>query len=147
MSPMAALRPCAEPGCPTLVPSGRCATHARQADQHRGTAEARGYTWRDWTPFRRRFLALLVEANILPVCGAALPDGPAQRDSACRDAGLFTYTSQDGSSLHFDHEPALEEWERSDPTKVCDPHRIVLKCASCHNAKTARTARNGTKHG
>lgn len=103
----------------------------------RGTAHQRGYTYRDWQPFRRRFLSALVDADILPVCGAALPDGPSVRDSACRDAGLFTFASADGSSLHLDHEPALQSWERSDPARVCDPTRIVLKCASCHNRKTA----------
>jgi hypothetical protein len=116
----------------------RCLTHARQQDQLRGTAHARGYTYRDWQPFRRRFLAALVQAGIVPVCGAALPEGPVSRDSACRDAGLLTFTSTDGSSLHLDHEPALRDDERGDVRAVCDPLRIVLKCQACHAAKTAK---------
>jgi hypothetical protein len=84
----------------------------------------------------------LVDAGILPVCGAALPTGPTQRDSACRDAGIDTFTSQDGSSLHLDHEPPLEQWERSDVDRVCDPCRIVLKCQACHQAKTAKEMRH-----
>jgi hypothetical protein len=136
LMPTAALRPCAEPRCPALVTKGRCATHARQMEHRRGTAHARGYTYREWQPFRRRFLAALVEAGIVPVCGAALPTGPVNRDSACREAGRFTYTSADGSSLHLDHEPALEDWERQDMASVCDPNRIVLKCAQCHGVKT-----------
>jgi len=116
----------------------RCPAHARQQEQQRGTAHHRGYTFKDWQPFRRRYLAALVEAGLLPVCGAALPTGPRMRDSACRDAGVFTYTSADGSSLHLDHEPALEDWERQHPAIVCNPNRIVLKCASCHSRKTAR---------
>ena len=138
--------PCGSVGCPVLVSAGtaRCDIHTRQQEQQRGTAHARGYTYREWQPFRRQFLAALVQAGILPVCGAALPTGPVQRDSACRDAGLFTYTSADGSSLHLDHEPALEDWERSHPAIVCDLNRIVLKCASCHMTKTGReTARAG----
>jgi hypothetical protein len=71
------------------------------------------------------------------MCGAALPTGPVNRDSSCRDAGLFTFTSADGSSLHLDHEPALEQWERKDTARVCDPNRIVLKCRACHSTKTA----------
>jgi hypothetical protein len=130
--------PTACPGCGAPVASGRCQSCARIPERRRGTAHARGYTYRHWQPFRRRFFAALVEAGILPICGAALPTGPTNRESACQDAGLFTYASQDGSSLHLDHEPALEDWERSDPSKVCDETRIVLKCQSCHQAKTAR---------
>lgn len=138
MSPNTALHPCAQPQCSALLPRGvsRCDIHARQQEQQRGTAHARGYTYRQWQPFRRRFLAALVEAGILPVCGAALPNGPVNRDSACRDAGYLIYTSADGSSLHLDHEPALQDWERQDAARVCDATRIVLKCASCHGVKT-----------
>ena len=135
--PMAPLRPCSAPGCPTLTTGGPCQAHARQREQRRGTAHSRGYTYRDWQPFRRRFLAALVRADILPVCGAALPSGPINRDSACLQAGLLIFTSQDGSSLHLDHEPELEDHERSNVAAVCDPDRIVLKCASCHARKTA----------
>ena len=141
MSPLAPKRPCAG-GCGALVRHGRCASCTKVTEQRRGTANARGYTYRDWQPFRRRFLALLVEADILPVCGAALPSGPAARESACRDAQIATFTSADGSSLHLDHEPKLEDWERHDPARVCDPTRIVLKCAECHNRKTAKEMQN-----
>ena len=136
--PHGTCHPCV-PGCPVLLPRGvqRCPIHARQQEQQRGTAHQRGYN-RSWLAFRPRFIAALVQAGILPVCGAALPNGPRTRDSHCRDAGLFTYTSADGSSLHLDHEPALEDWERQHPAIVCDPTRIVLKCASCHQTKTAR---------
>ena len=135
------LRPCPVPRCPQLTTGGRCPTHARQQEQARGTAHARGYTFRAWQPFRRQFLAALVQAHILPVCGAALPSGPQLRESGCRDAGLLTFTSADGSSLHLDHEPALETWERTDATRVCDLDRIVLKCARCHARKTAAANR------
>lgn len=38
-----ALRVCAEPGCPTLVTSGKCGDCRRKADRARGTKQARGY--------------------------------------------------------------------------------------------------------
>jgi 5-methylcytosine-specific restriction protein A len=40
------LRPCVQPGCPALVDHGRCAQHARQQEQQRGSAYTRGYTRR-----------------------------------------------------------------------------------------------------
>lgn len=138
MSPLAPRHPCSVSGCPALTDGGPCPDHARAREQRRGTAHARGYTYGGWQPFRRRFFALLVAHDILPICGAALPTGPTTRDSACRDAGLFTFTSQDGSSLHLDHEPELEDHERTNQAAVCDPDRIVLKCASCHSIKTGR---------
>ncbi len=91
-----------------------------------------------WQAFRPRFLAQLVDAGILPVCGAALPSGPASDHSQCHAAGALTWTSLDGSSLHFDHEPALVDHERQNPQAVCDENRIVLLCQSCHAAKTAK---------
>jgi hypothetical protein len=132
--PYAALRACR---CGALVGRLGCPRCAQAHEQRRGTAHARGYD-RHWLRFRPQFLALLVQAGLNPVCGEALPNGPTIRDSACRDAGLWTFTSADGSSLHLDHEPELEDWERSLPERVCDATRIVLKCASCHAMKTAR---------
>lgn len=38
-----ALRPCAEPGCPTLTDKRRCPLHRRQLEQARGTRQQRGY--------------------------------------------------------------------------------------------------------
>ena len=142
--PNAPMSPCSVPRCPNPSDrNGRCRDHARQQDKQRGTAHARGYTYRDWQPFRRRFLASLVEHGILPVCGAALPTGPTIRDSACYAAGVLTFTSDDGSSLHLDHEPALQDHERTIVAAVCDPARIVLKCRSCHARKTARSSMGG----
>jgi 5-methylcytosine-specific restriction enzyme A len=43
--PNAPLRPCAEPGCGSLVPKGRCPEHARTKDKARGTAQQRGYDY------------------------------------------------------------------------------------------------------
>lgn len=49
---VAALRPCAHPGCRELVKQGRCTAHTKQRyqqqDERRGSAAQRGYdsTWR-----------------------------------------------------------------------------------------------------
>lgn len=37
------LRVCTQPGCPTLVRSGRCKDHERERDRERGTRQERGY--------------------------------------------------------------------------------------------------------
>lgn len=143
--PNAALRPCAG-GCGALVPRGRCSTCARQTEQRRGTSTDRGYDAR-WRHFRKRFLAMLVDRGIVPVCGAALPDGPQTSASACRSAGLLTFTSADGSSLHLDHEPPLRDDERQDVARVCQATRIVLLCQACHAVKTATEEHRGIPDG
>lgn len=135
--PTAPLRPCPQSGCSVLTIGGPCADHARAREQRRGTAHQRGYTYRHWSTFRPRFLAMLVDAGIAPVCGAALPDGPQTQHSQCHQDGLLTFTSADGSSLHLDHEPPLRQDERTNPDAVCDPQRIQLLCAACHARKTA----------
>ena len=84
---------------------------------------------------------MLVDAGITPVCGASLPTGPGPEHSQCHAAGLYAYTSADGSSLHLDHEPPLQDHERQDVQAVCDPARIVLLCQSCHATKTAKESR------
>lgn len=57
--PRAPLRPCAEPGCPALVVSGRCEPHAkhhqRRTDARRGSAHERGYDYR-WRQYSRAFI-------------------------------------------------------------------------------------------
>lgn len=131
--PIAPVRLCAG-GCGTATVHGQCPVCAKARAQRRETATVRGYDT-DWQRFRPRFVADLVEAGIPPVCGAALPTGPQTQDSACKAKGLFTYTSADGSSLHFDHEPPLTDAERNDPAIVCDPNRIQLLCAEDHARK------------
>lgn len=37
------MRVCSEPGCPTLVETGRCAAHRRERERARGTRQERGY--------------------------------------------------------------------------------------------------------
>jgi hypothetical protein len=123
-------------GCGRLVSRGKCPFCVRRSEQARGTAHQRGYTY-EWVLFRGYFLGLLQEAGILPICGAVLPDGPNTQDSSCQQLGLQTWTH-----LHFDHEPPLQEHERSDMRKVCDPTRIQLLCNVDHNRKTQRQQRD-----
>jgi len=128
------LRNCAVPGCPELTASGRCEEHERQLEIRRGTSTARGYGVR-WRQFRRVFLGLLVARDILPVCGARI-DGVPSPHSQCAGEGRLIARSADGSDLHFDHDPPLREAERADPSAVCDPRRISILCAACHNRKS-----------
>ena len=47
---------CTYPGCHTLVSNGsRCALHARQAEQERGSSTQRGYDY-EWRKIRNAFL-------------------------------------------------------------------------------------------
>jgi hypothetical protein len=80
---------------------------------------------------------MLVEAGVAPVCGAVLPGGPVTTDSRCQALGWTIFSSEDGSSLHLDHEPALTAEERRQPEIVCDPLRIQLLCKIDHAVKTA----------
>lgn len=41
--PRSSKKVCAQPGCPLVVDTPRCATHTRTADQARGTRQQRGY--------------------------------------------------------------------------------------------------------
>ncbi|MES2359983.1 MAG: HNH endonuclease [Gemmatimonadota bacterium] len=51
--PTRPLRPCSQPGCPTLVAYGRCAQHRQQ--ESRGTALDRGYDYQ-WQRSSKAFL-------------------------------------------------------------------------------------------
>jgi 5-methylcytosine-specific restriction protein A len=60
--PSAPLRPCLEPGCPALVPHGRCITHAQHAPSRvpraRPNAEVRKlYATVRWFAYRRQVLS------------------------------------------------------------------------------------------
>lgn len=52
------MRPCLEPGCPTLTNGSRCLTHTRTKDRARGSRQARGYDAAHEAE-RRALLALL----------------------------------------------------------------------------------------
>lgn len=83
--PQAALRPCTQPGCPALVPRGRCGAHQARTSDLRGSAASRGYDrqWRRWReshlrenpicvdPYRQhiRPVVATVVDHIQPHCG------------------------------------------------------------------------------
>lgn len=132
--PSAMWRACSVSGCPELTTGGPCPVHARQREQARGSARARGYS-SSWDRFRPYFIRLLIQAGIVPLCGARLV-GPPSPHSRCAARGLLTDRSADGSDLHFDHDPPLTEAERHDDAAVCDKYRITLLCRACHSVKT-----------
>jgi 5-methylcytosine-specific restriction protein A len=77
------MRYCAQPGCSTLVDKGRCATHARRADQARGTAQQRGYTSR-WATYAAAF------RQQHPFCGERADGTRDTVHSRCAKDGLDT---------------------------------------------------------
>ena len=137
LMPTALLRPCATPGCPELTTGGPCPTHARQREQHRGSAASRGYD-HGWLRFRRWVRHRMIHLGIAPVCGSSLPGGPTMAHSACRADGRLTFQSADGTDLHLDHDPPLRGEERKDPRAVCNPTRVTFLCRACHSAKTLK---------
>jgi 5-methylcytosine-specific restriction protein A len=109
------LKPCAQPGCPNLVESGRCADHDRKRqyyrDHPRGSSTAQGYGQR-WRRARARFL----RAHPLCVrCGAV--------------------------ATVVDHKVP----HRGNPTLFWDEANWQSMCKPCHDAKTARQGRWGRR--
>lgn len=140
--PAALLRSCSKHGCPNLCHGGRCQAceqeHQRTYNRSRGSSSDQGYG-AFWKAFRAAFFGMLIEAGIPPACGAVLEGGPKTMDSRCKAAGLYAVlVSEDGTSVHVDHEPPLTDAERMDPRSVCDPLRVQVLCKSCHSAKTLR---------
>ena len=135
--PTAPLPFCPAAGC-SRRSRGLCPQHRavrRQAtDARRGSRHARGYDSR-WVRFVAAFPRLLIARGLLPVCGARLAGTPSPR-SSCAARGRVTL-----EGLQVDHDPPLEAWERRQPARVCDVHRVGLLCASCHAAKTRQDQR------
>lgn len=104
-----ALKTCPTPGCPELVPSGRCDGCTARAEQARGTAAQRGYGSR-WARKRR---AYLTAHPICLLCG--------------------------GIASVADHYPTsrrdLVAQGVADPDA---DHRLRPLCASCHGRETAQ---------
>lgn len=113
--------------------SGRCPTHARDREHRRGSPTSRGYDSYWSRVFRPWFFNQLIAHGIAPVCGAALPGGPAMTDSRCRAAGLLNDKERE-----LDHDPPLQPGEQRDRDTVCNPLRVGVLCKSCHSAKTQR---------
>jgi len=107
--PKRALRQCTYPGCHTLVSNGsRCALHARQIEQERGSSTRRGYGY-EWRKIRDAFL---------------------QKHPWCSD--LFgDHCGQLIRATQADHVIPKSQGGTDDESNL-DP-----KCDHCHDKKTA----------
>jgi 5-methylcytosine-specific restriction protein A len=114
-----AMKTCSVPGCPDLVPqgSGRCTTHATQADRARGTSTQRGYGHHHRTRFREAVLARD------PIC------------TLCRRA----------PSHHADHYPLDRRELVARGMNPNHPRHGRGLCAPCH-AKATATHQPGGWH-
>lgn len=136
--PAALLRACVgRPGCPNLVESGVCGDCAKARAAAKGKTHARGYG-ANWRAFKAWVIKRLIALGIAPVCGARLPGTRETTDSRCAVAGRLV-----NAGLHLDHIWPLSDLERLDPRLVCDPARVQILCAACHNAKTQREQEAG----
>lgn len=127
--PTGSLKMCACGACVERTPCPKCRASI-SASGKRVSSARMGYG-RTWRAFRERYIAMLVEAGIPPVCGAHLPGGPETEHSRCQAEGRQT-----SSGLHLNHHPPLKAFERKDTRIVCDPLRIELLCPSDHSAAT-----------
>ena len=116
--PRRPLKPCAQPGCPALVESGRCPDHDRKRqynrDHPRGSSTAQGYGQR-WRRARARFL------GAHPLC------------AQCQREGRVT------AATVVDHKVP----HRADAALFWDESNWQPLCGRCHDRKTARQGRWG----
>lgn len=108
--PSRSSRPCSKPGCPRLVngKDSRCADHAREREQRRGTAAERGYD-HVWRALRGRFL---IEH---PYCVRCMEKGDT-----------VTATQVDHVVPHRGDEHLRTDW-----------NNLQSLCASHHSEKTS----------
>ena len=132
------MRPCARPGCVTLVDKGYCPAHTKAKvqgyDKARGTSTQRGYGVR-WGRYRDRFL----ERN--PLCGDRPHNLPPTGDSLCQKQGLSVRANV------VDHITPVTG--PNDPT-FYKPEGQQSMCDRCHQIKRQREAmdaRGLTTHG
>ena len=110
LSPTAALRYCAEPGCQARVTRGRCKVHQPQERDRRNVDVRRWYRTTRWRQLRARKFAAQ------PLCVDCLAEGVYE---------LWT---------DLDHiEP-----HRGDPVLFWAEWNVEGRCHRCHSAKTAR---------
>jgi 5-methylcytosine-specific restriction enzyme A len=115
--PMAALRPCAQPGCSALVSKGRCVQHAKAKDQARGTAQDRGYDYA-WSQYSRDFRAKF------PLCGMRIDGQLHPEHSICVREGVMTPAEV------VDHIVSM-----SRGGSKWDPNNHQSLCRACNTAK------------
>ena len=116
-------RYCLHPHCSVIVGRGYCAAHARQQEQQRGTAAARGYT----APWAKR--AALFR-RLYPLCGQR-PGNLAPVMSQCHDEGRVTIATQVDHVIPHRGDLALFWDELGNWQSLC---------AACHSRKTASGA-------
>ncbi|MFE5159654.1 HNH endonuclease [Streptomyces sp. NPDC056697] len=111
---------CAEPGCSTLVPRGRCEQHQRPAWAGREDKAARyGISSGRWRTLKR--LITMRDNGCCYVCGTEQP-GPDD--------------DPDGEYQHeLDHITPIFEGGAAE-----DPENLGLICADCHAAKSKAEA-------
>ena len=111
MSPTAALRYCAEPGCPARVVRGRCTQHRTDQERYRLNIDVRRwYRTARWRTLR----AQLFDAN--PLC------------VECEKAGVTRiWTDLDHVVPH-----------RGNPDLFWNPKNLQGLCAPHHTMKTGR---------
>ena len=116
--PTAPQRPCATPGCPALVSSGHCATHARRRADARGTTVERGYDSKCWKKLR------IIKLRANPLC---------EIQTHC--LGL----APDAAATAVDHIFTIRE--RPDLRLAWENLRSA--CRACHSARSAAQSRGG----
>lgn len=110
--PYASLRPCGQPGCPTLVVKGRCQVHTQLQEQQRGSRIVRGYD-KDWLKLRAWFMAQ--------------PDNQLCR--LCEREGRVTRAEE------CDH---IAPFRGIQDEKRLDPNNLQALCIQHHREKTAQ---------
>jgi 5-methylcytosine-specific restriction protein A len=106
------LRPCASPGCPELVVSGRCKKHRqahREYDRHRGSSAERGYNGR-WQKARAAYL------RMHPLCAEC------ERSGKVEPANVVDHIKP----------------HRGDMMLFWDMSNWQSLCKRCHDVKTAQ---------
>lgn len=121
--PRKALVTCSSPGCPELVPSGRCDGCSTAAEQRRGSSSARGYGKRHRTTFRKAVLAR-------DICCVK-----------CRENDLWTLATV------ADHHPLSRRELVGQGKDPDDPDHGRGLCAQCHNRETAVNQPGGFNQG
>ena len=115
--PTAPAHPCANSGCPTLLPRGvtRCPAHAVQQEHARAN-----FTVRRW--YRQaRWKALRLQVVLEQHYRCANPDGRAECE---------------GTTLEMDVDHIVKHG--GDYERFHDRRNLQALCKSCHSAKTAR---------
>lgn len=107
--PTRARQHCTHPGCPNLVPSGRCPQHQHRPRDQRPTPAARGYD-RQWRNHIRPYLAQHPHCAICGATAKAADHHPRTRRE------LIAAGVQDPDA-----------W-----------HRLRPLCIRCHNRQSAR---------